>query len=145
VRLQALHSRFEVGSGFVLQSSGFELVYLDLDGSCFCSTCQYCTSCRCTSGCSDFYIFSKMENTSAEMDVKFKSKILFRPYHGRPSISGPIRSIKMYSWAQCTMQERLVCSGDEPCVAQEEQGFGPSTLSTYPPPHLPGVVGTQFT
>jgi hypothetical protein len=30
------------------------------------------------------------------------------------------------------MQEGLVCSGDVPCVAQEEQGFGPSTLSTYP-------------
>jgi hypothetical protein len=48
------------------------------------------------------------------------------PDHGRPNISGPIRSIKMYSWAQCTVQGRLVCSGDVPCVAQEEQGFGPS-------------------
>jgi hypothetical protein len=54
--------------------------------------------------------------------------------HGRPSISGPIRSIKMYSWAQCTVQKRLLCSGDVPCVAQEEQGFGPSILSTYPLP-----------
>jgi hypothetical protein len=56
------------------------------------------------------------------------------PDHGRPSISGPIRSIKMHSWAQCTVQKRLLCSGDVPCVAQEEQGFGPSTLSTYPLP-----------
>ncbi len=54
------------------------------------------------------------------------------PDHGRPSISGPIRSIKMYSWAQCTMQERLVCSENVPCVAQEEQGFGP-----FHPEHLP--------
>ncbi len=61
-------------------------------------------------------------------------RVIFVPDHGRPSISGPIRSIKMYSWAQCTVQKRLVCSGDIPCVAQEEQGFGPSTLSTYPLP-----------
>jgi hypothetical protein len=54
------------------------------------------------------------------------------PDHGRPSISGPIRSIKMYSWAQCTVQERFLCSGDVPCVAQEEQGFGP-----LHPEHLP--------
>jgi hypothetical protein len=56
------------------------------------------------------------------------------PDHGRPSISGPIQSIKMYSWAQCTVQKRLVCSEDVPCVAQEEQGFCLSTLSTYPLP-----------
>jgi hypothetical protein len=47
------------------------------------------------------------------------------PDHGRPSISGPIRSIKMYSWARCTVQKRLLCSGDVPCLAQEEQGPGP--------------------
>ncbi len=52
--------------------------------------------------------------------------VLSVPDHGRPNISGPIRSIQMYSWAQCTVQERLVCSGDVPCLAQEEQGFGPS-------------------
>jgi hypothetical protein len=40
--------------------------------------------------------------------------------HGRPSISDSIRSIKMYSWAQCTMQEGLVCSRDVLWVAQEE-------------------------
>jgi hypothetical protein len=57
--------------------------------------------------------------------------------HGRPSISGPIRSIKMYSWAQCTVQERLGCSGDVPCVAQEEQGFGP-----LHPEHLPPSPST---
>jgi hypothetical protein len=39
----------------------------------------------------------------------------------RYDISGPIRSIKMYSYAQCTVQERLVCSGGVPCLAQEEQ------------------------
>jgi hypothetical protein len=43
----------------------------------------------------------------------------------RPEISGSIRSIKMYSYAQSTVQERLVCSGDVPCLAQEEQGSGP--------------------
>ncbi len=51
----------------------------------------------------------------------------------------------MYSYAQCTVQERLVCSGYVPCLAHMEQGSGPSTLSTYPPPYLPGVMGTQFT
>jgi hypothetical protein len=30
--------------------------------------------------------------------------------------------------------KELLCSGYVPCVAQEEQGFGPSTLSTYPFP-----------
>jgi hypothetical protein len=43
----------------------------------------------------------------------------------RPNVSGPIRSIKMYSYAQCTMQERLVCCGDVPCLAHMEQGSGP--------------------
>ncbi len=65
--------------------------------------------------------------------------------HGRPSISGSIRSIKMYSWAQCTMQERLVCSRDVPWVAQEEQGSGPFHPEHIPPPHLPGILGAQFT
>jgi hypothetical protein len=59
---------------------------------------------------------------------------------GRPNKSGSIRSIKMYSWAQCTMQEGLVCSRDilwgagiwppRPEVLRE---------STYPPPYLPEV------
>jgi hypothetical protein len=30
--------------------------------------------------------------------------------------------------------KEILCSGDVPCVAQEEQGFGPSTLITYPLP-----------
>jgi hypothetical protein len=47
--------------------------------------------------------------------------------------------------AQCTVQERLVCSGDVPCLAQEEQGSGPLHPEQLPPPYLPGVVGTQFT
>ncbi len=63
----------------------------------------------------------------------------------RPDISGPIQSIKMYSYAQCTVQERLVCSGDVSCLAIWSRDLAPSTLSTYPPPCLPGVVGTQFT
>jgi hypothetical protein len=65
---------------------------------------------------------------------------------GRPSISGSIRSIKMYSWAQCTMQEGLVCREMYP----EEQGFGPSTLrcSEWAPTPLPiylrYLLGAQF-
>jgi hypothetical protein len=42
-----------------------------------------------------------------------------------PDVSDPIRSIKMYSYAQCAMQERLVCCGDVPCLAHMEQGSGP--------------------
>jgi hypothetical protein len=34
--------------------------------------------------------------------------------------------------------KEILYSGDVPCVAQEEQGIGPSTLST-PLPHLPEV------
>jgi hypothetical protein len=45
--------------------------------------------------------------------------------HGRPSISGSIRSIKMYSWAQCIVQKRLLCSGDVPCVAKRSRDFAP--------------------
>jgi hypothetical protein len=47
-------------------------------------------------------------------------------------VSGPIRSIKMNSYAQCTVQERLVCGGDVPCLAHMEQGSGP-----LHPEHLP--------
>jgi hypothetical protein len=66
------------------------------------------------------------------------------PDHGRPSISCPIRSIKMYSWAQCTVQKRLLCSGDVPCVAQEEQGFGSSSLSIYPSPFTWGIGDSVY-
>jgi hypothetical protein len=38
-----------------------------------------------------------------------------------------------------------LCSGNVPCVTQEEQGFGPSTLSTYPLPiYLRYLLGAQF-
>jgi hypothetical protein len=38
-----------------------------------------------------------------------------------------------------------LCSGDVPCITQEEQGFGPSTLSTYPLPiYLRYLLGAQF-
>ncbi len=50
----------------------------------------------------------------------------------RPDVSGPIRSIKMYSYAQCTMQERSVCCRDVPCLAHMELGSGP-----FHPEHLP--------
>jgi hypothetical protein len=43
------------------------------------------------------------------------------------------------------MPEGLVCSGDVPCVTQEEQGFGPPPLSTYPLPiYLRYLVGAQY-
>jgi hypothetical protein len=55
----------------------------------------------------------------------------------RPDVSGLIRSIKMYSYAQCTVQERLVSGGDVPCLAHMEQGSGP-----LHPEHLPPSLST---
>jgi hypothetical protein len=41
--------------------------------------------------------------------------------------------------------KEILCSGDVPCVTQEEQGFDPSTLSTYPLPiYLRYLLGAQF-
>ncbi len=51
----------------------------------------------------------------------------------------------MYSYAQCTMQERLVCGRDVPCLAHMEQGSGPLHPGHLPTPYLPGVMGTQST
>jgi hypothetical protein len=56
---------------------------------------------------------------------KIVSRIMLISDSERPDISGPILSIKMYSYAQCTVQEKLVCSGDVPCLAHMEQGSGP--------------------
>ncbi len=50
----------------------------------------------------------------------------------RPDVSGPIRSVKMYSCVQCTMQKRSVCCRDVSGLAHMEQGPGPSSLSTHP-------------
>jgi hypothetical protein len=44
----------------------------------------------------------------------------------------------MYSYAQCTMQEKSVCCRDVPLLGPYGAGPGPSTLSTHPPPYLPG-------
>ncbi len=63
----------------------------------------------------------------------------------RSDVSGSIRSIRMYSYAQSTMQERLVCCRDVPCLVHMEQGSGPLHLSTFPPPYLPEVMGTKST
>jgi hypothetical protein len=38
----------------------------------------------------------------------------------------------------------LVCSGDVPCLAQEEQGSGPLHLSTYPLPICLGQWGLSL-
>jgi hypothetical protein len=57
----------------------------------------------------------------------------------RPNVSGPLRSIKIYSYAQCTVQERLVCCGDVPCLAHMEQGSGP--LHSEHPPLSPFAWG----
>jgi hypothetical protein len=65
----------------------------------------------------------------------------------RSGVSGPIRSIKMYSYAQCTMQERSVYQ----CVVEMypvwpiwSRDLAPSTLSTCPSPYLPGYWGLSL-
>jgi hypothetical protein len=52
----------------------------------------------------------------------------------RPDVSGPIQSIKMYSYVQCTMQGRSVCCGDVPCLAHMELGSVPLHPEHLPPP-----------
>ncbi len=67
-----------------------------------------------------------------EISFFFKKFVICVSDRERPNVSGPIQSIKMYSYAQCTVQERLVCSGDVPCLVHMEQGSGP-----LHPEHLP--------
>ncbi len=62
----------------------------------------------------------------------------------RSSVSGSIRSIKMYSCAQCAMQEKSVCCRDVPCLAHMEQGPGPLHLKHLPPFDLPGYWGLSL-
>jgi hypothetical protein len=57
----------------------------------------------------------------------------------------PIRSMKMYSYAQCTMQERLVCCGDVPCLAHMERGSGPLHSEHLPLSLSAWGLGTQLT
>jgi hypothetical protein len=63
------------------------------------------------------------------------------PTEKKSGVSGSIRSTKMYSCAQCAMQEESVCCRDVPCLAHMEQGPGPSTLNTCPPHYMPGYWG----
>jgi hypothetical protein len=51
----------------------------------------------------------------------------------------------MYSYAQCTMQERSVCCRDVPCLAHMEQGPGPLHPQHLPPSLSAWVMGTQST
>jgi hypothetical protein len=63
----------------------------------------------------------------------------------RSGISGPIRSVKMYSYAQCTMQKRSVCCRDVPCLDHMDEGPGP-LHPEHPLPSLSAwVLGTQST
>ncbi len=54
------------------------------------------------------------------------------PDGGGSGVSSSIRSIKMYSCAQCAIQERSMCCRDVPCLADMEQGPDP-----LHPEHLP--------
>jgi hypothetical protein len=42
------------------------------------------------------------------------------------------------------MQKKSVCCRDVPCLAHMEQGPGPFTMSTHPPPYLPGYWGLSL-
>jgi hypothetical protein len=58
--------------------------------------------------------------------------------HGRPSISGSIRSIKIYSWVQYIVKKRCILCNPR------RAGIGPLHPERIPPPHLPEVLGDQF-
>ncbi len=63
----------------------------------------------------------------------------------RPDVSGPIRSIKMYGYAQCTMQQRTVCCRYVPLLGPHGAGTWP-LHPEHPPPFLSAwVLGTQST
>jgi hypothetical protein len=63
----------------------------------------------------------------------------------RPGVSGSIQSTKMYSCAQCAMQDKSVCCRDVPCLAHMEQGPGPLHSEHLPPSLSARVLGTQST
>jgi hypothetical protein len=63
----------------------------------------------------------------------------------RSGVSSPIRSVKMYSCAQCTMQDKSVYCRDESCSAHMEQGPGPLHPEHLPPSLSAWVMGTQST
>ncbi len=63
----------------------------------------------------------------------------------RSGVSGSIRSVKMYRYAQCIMQEKSVCCRDVPCLAHMEQGPGPLHLEYLPPSLSAWVLETQST
>jgi hypothetical protein len=67
------------------------------------------------------------------------SRTLIVPDEEESGVSGPIRSIKMYSCIQCAMQEKSMCCRDIPCLAHVEQepdplhpGHPPPLLSAWP-------------
>jgi hypothetical protein len=57
------------------------------------------------------------------------------PMEKNLGVSSSIRSTKMYSCAQCAMQEKSVYCRDVPCLAHMEQGPSPSTPE-HPSPSL---------
>jgi hypothetical protein len=67
------------------------------------------------------------------------------PTEKKSDVSGSIRSTKVYSHAQCAMQERSVCCRDVPCLAHMEQGPGPLHPEHLPPSLSAWVMGTQST
>ncbi len=58
-------------------------------------------------------------------------------------VSGSIRSIKMYSFAQCAMQEKSMYCRDVPCLAHMEHGPDPLRPEHLPPSLSAWVLGTQ--
>jgi hypothetical protein len=64
-----------------------------------------------------------------------ESNCLYESVAGRKrsGVSNPIRSVKMYIYAQCTMKERPVCCGGVPCLDHMEEGPGPLHPENLPP------------
>ncbi len=80
-----------------------------------------------------FCLFRLFRNTETVADGK------------RSGVSGPIWFVKMYSCAQCIMQEKPVCCRDVPCFAHMELGPGPLHSEHLRPSLSAWVMGPQST
>jgi hypothetical protein len=87
----------------------------------------------------EYHVFLIRKHGNKNDKKKIRSEGITVSDGKRPDVSRPIRYVKMYSYAQCTMQERSMCCRDVPCLAHMEQGPGPLHPEHLPPPpYLPG-------
>jgi hypothetical protein len=66
------------------------------------------------------------------------SVIAFVANGKRSGVSGPFRSVQMYSCAQCTCKRNQCVAEMYPAWPIWSRDLAPSTLSIYPPPYLHG-------